>query len=85
MRQFGNRDHDWVVFLGDFHRIADVVEVAVGAEHDVHLLDMLFSFSGHMGLPMTQGSTMNGLSRRSFDAKGSVAQPGEFDSVQIHS
>ena len=35
-----DRDHHWIVFLRDFNRIADVVEVAVSAEHDIHLLEV---------------------------------------------
>ena len=36
VRKLGNRDHHRIMLLGDFNRVADVVEVAVGAEHDIH-------------------------------------------------
>ena len=41
VRQFGNRDHHRIVLLADFDRVADMVEVAVGAEHDIDFLDVL--------------------------------------------
>ena len=39
--QLGNCHHHRVVLLGDFDGVADVVEVTVGAQHDIHFLDVL--------------------------------------------
>ena len=53
--EFKNANHRRVLLLADFHRIANVVEMAVGAKQNVDFPDF-FNLSGQAGLFFTQGS-----------------------------
>ena len=81
--QFGDCHHHRIMLLRNLNRIADVIEVAVGAEHDVDFLDVLLALRA-LGIAHDPGVDHDGLARRSLDAKRGVAQPGEFDAIQIH-
>ena len=81
--QLGNRDHHRIVLLADFNRVADVVEVAVGAEHDIHSLEVLL-LRRTGGIAHDPRVHDDALAGRSLNAEGRVAQPGKLDSVQIH-
>ena len=83
VRQLGNRDHHRIVLLADFDRIADMVEVAVGAEHDIHFLDVLL-LRRTGGIAHDPWVHDDALAGGSLNAKGRVAEPGKFDSVQVH-
>jgi len=72
VRQFGDGNHHRVMLLRDFHRVADVVEVAMGAEQDIQLLDVLLRF-GTLGIPHDPRVHDDGLPRRCLDAEGCVA------------
>jgi hypothetical protein len=83
VREFRDRNHDWVVLLRDFHRIADVVEMAVSAKHDVHMLNAFLFIRTHR-ITHDPGVYDQDFSIRSFNTEGGVTQPCELDSTEFH-
>ena len=81
--KLGNGHDRGIMLLGDFNRIADVVEVAVGAEQDIHFLDVLLVLRA-LGIAHDPRVDDDDLAGWSFNAKGRMAEPGKFDSVQVH-
>ena len=63
--KFRNRNHHRIMFLGDFDGVADVIEVAVSAEHDIHVLNVLLFFRAH-GIAHDPRIDQNGLCRPAF-------------------
>ena len=62
------------MLLCDLDRIADVIEVAVGAEHDIDFLDVLLRLRTN-GIAHDPGIDQDGLARGSFERK--VAWPSQ--------
>ena len=70
--KFGDGYHHRVMLLRDFNCIPDVVEVAMGAEQDIHFPDVLSCFRA-LGIPHNPRIHDDGLTRWCLDAKGGVA------------
>ena len=81
--KLGNRNHDRLMVLGNLNRVADVIEVAMSAEHDIHALNFLLVFRAH-GIAHDPRVHQNRLAARRCDAKRGVTQPCEFDAIKIH-
>ncbi len=82
----GLRDADHLaglVLAGQGHRVADVVEVAVGDEHDVDLLEAL-QIVGAGGVALHPGVDEHGLALGGVDLEGGVPQPGELQAAGVH-
>ena len=68
---------------GDFDGVADVIKMAVSAEHDVHAPNILLFFWAHW-VAHDPRIHQNSLSARGADAERGVAQPCESDAIKIH-
>jgi len=81
--KFGDCDDGRRMLLCDLYRITDVIEVAVGTEHDIHFFNVLLFLRTH-GISHDPRIDEDSLAGRGFDQKSSVTQPRKFDSIQIH-
>ena len=81
--QLGNADNFGIVLFCDFNCIADVVAVAMGAQHDVNRLDFFF-VRRTCWISHYPGIDQDGLSFGSLNAEGCVSEPGELYAVQFH-
>src|ERR1700751_4077283 len=82
--EFRNGDSCGLMLVADFDRVADVVAVGVGAEHDVEMLDGLFFFRRH-GIVHDPRVDEDGFAAGRLNAKGGVSEPGEFNAFEVHS
>ena len=79
-------DHPYnsgVVFPCNGQDIANVVGMAVCAQHDVHFLKFFLGF-GTLGISHDPGVDQHGRAARSFDAEGSVPEPGQLNAFEVH-
>jgi hypothetical protein len=60
-----------------------VIEVAMRAEHDVYFLNFLFFLRAH-GIAHDPGINQDDFAAGSFDTESRVAEPGDFDTVEVH-
>jgi hypothetical protein len=60
-----------------------MVEMPVGAEHDIGLLDVLVTVRAH-GIAGNPRINVEGLPFWRLNAKGGMSQPRELDSFKIH-
>ena len=67
----------------DLNRVADVVAMAVAAQHDVHFLYFLLGFWTRW-IALQPRINQDRFPARSLYPKRRVTQPGEFCPVQIH-
>ena len=72
-----------IVLVGDGNSVAAVVEVAMRAEHRVHLFDLPLRLRTRW-VPHHPRIDQHRLATRRLDAESGVSKPGKFDSFQIH-
>jgi hypothetical protein len=71
------------VLLGDFDRIANVIPVAMCAQQNVNLGDVLIRRGAHR-IAHDPGIDDDCFSAGSLNPESCMTQPSEFDSFQIH-
>ena len=71
MAEFRNCDNGRRMLPCDLYCIADVIDVAMGTEHDIHFLNLFLFFRAH-GISHDPRIEKDGLTSRSFDQKRGV-------------
>ena len=81
--QLGDADHLGVVLFADFDGVPDVIEMAVRAKQNVDFLDDLVLIRAHR-ISHDPGIDQNCFTSGCFNPKRCMAQPGQFDAVEVH-
>src|SRR5262249_47574653 len=76
-------DHFGIMLLGQLHAVANMVAMAMRAQHDVELVELFLVRRSH-GIIHDPGIDEDVFAGRSFNKESGMTEPGELDAFQVH-